>query len=72
MPKWTTHTEYREVLTLIGQQEDARDAMDWLHSEGYTIAQSGPYSNREMWPKVDVDRFKFIAWRDMEGIEWKD
>jgi hypothetical protein len=25
-----------------------------------------------MWPKVDITRFKFIAWRDMEGIEFAD
>jgi hypothetical protein len=72
MAPWTTRTEYREIVTLIGKQEDAKAAMDYLHTGGFSIAQSGPFSNKEMWPKVDITRFKFIAWRDMEGIEFAD
>lgn len=72
MPKWSVKREYREYVTLIGRQVDAKEAMEWLHDEEFTISQCGPYSDAEMWPKVDPDRFKFIAHRDTEEIEWSD
>lgn len=54
-----------ERLTVVGKMDDSRRVMEWLHSRGFRLVRSGPYTDREMHPMVDVKRFKFVAEREI-------
>lgn len=54
-----------ERLTIVGKEQDSRRVMKWLAERGFRIIQSGPYTDREMHPNVDLTRFKFVAEREI-------
>jgi hypothetical protein len=54
-----------ERLTVIGKIADSQRVMAKLHEFGFRIIQSGPYTDREMHPSVDMTRFKFVAEREI-------
>lgn len=54
-----------ERLTVIGQKKDSERVTAWLTERGFRFIQSGPYTDREMFPRVDVERFKFIVEREL-------
>jgi hypothetical protein len=54
-----------ERLTIVGQSKDSERTMKWLAARGFRIVQSGPYTDREMFPTVDVERFKFVVEREV-------
>lgn len=61
--------EIIERITIIGPSEESREAYQWLGRGDYRIVTSGPYRDREMWPKVDVSRYKITAERAIERPE---
>lgn len=55
-----------ERLTIVGQREDSERVTAWLADQGFRFVQSGPYTDREMFPAVDVSRFRFTVERVLE------
>lgn len=55
-----------ERLTIAGQRKDSERVTKWLTARGFRFVQSGPYTDRKMFPSVDVKRFKFIVERVIE------
>lgn len=51
-------------VRVVGPHEDSAKAFAWLAEQGFHVVRSGPYTDREMDPRVDVTRFLFIAERD--------
>lgn len=55
-----------ERLTIVGQRKDSERVTKWLTERGFRFIQSGPYTDREMFPAVDVERFRFVVERVIE------
>ena len=70
MPEiWDKHVTERQNIqriTLIGPMSQGQAIMKALHDAGWRLTYSGPYSNRKMFPKVDMNQFHFIAERELE------
>lgn len=58
-----------EKLKLVGPMVDSKAVMTQLHEDGWRITQSGSYSDRKMFPKVDPTRFLYYAEREMDTAE---
>jgi hypothetical protein len=54
-----------ERITIVGKMEDSKRVMEYLYQAGYRVIRSGPYTDREMFPQVDIERFKFVAEREI-------
>ena len=66
MPDWIKEKVIVERITLIGPKDESKAAFDWLYENGYHTIRSGPYTDREMYPKVDIGRFLIVAEREVE------
>lgn len=42
---------------------EGQECLAWLYENDYTANRTGPYTDREMYPLVDGDRFLFTAER---------
>jgi hypothetical protein len=60
--RYTTKTEKFERRTFVGPFDESKEMLDALGTEWHII-RSGPYTDRKMWPKVDVTRYMLIAER---------
>jgi hypothetical protein len=58
-----------ERVTVSGPRADHTAARERLRESGYELRRSGPYSDRDMHPRVDVERFLYIAERTL--AEWE-
>ena len=63
--KFIQKRQMLERVRLVGPQDKSREVMEALALKGFRLIQSGPYTTRTMFPKVDPDRFLFIAERDI-------
>lgn len=48
-------------VKIVGQMEHAKPIMNELFNRGWRITRSGPYTDDDLFPKVDSSRFLFIA-----------
>jgi len=58
---------YIERIDVIGPMDEGETVLKALWAEGYRTIRSGPYTNRDMHPNVDMTRFLFIAEREIES-----
>lgn len=63
--KFIEKRQMLERVRLVGPQDKSREVMEALSRKGFRLIQSGPYTTKTMFPKVDPDRFLFIAERDI-------
>ena len=63
--KFISKRQMLERIRLVGPQDKSREVMEALAEKGYRLIQSGPYTTKTMFPKVDPDHFLFIAEREM-------
>ena len=68
MKQYITEAKNIERMTLVGPNSESKAVMQQLFEEGWRLIRSGPYSDREMFPAVDIDRFLFIAEREAINI----
>lgn len=53
-------------LTLVGPQSERQALFDLLlATPGWRAVRSGPYTDREMWPEVDTERFLIVVEREI-------
>ena len=64
---WQIETSLIERVRIIGPYVDGQECLQWLFEHGYTVKRSGPYTDREMFPKVDIERFLFDAEREIDA-----
>lgn len=55
--------QHVERLELSGPEDKAVEATAQLAREGYRVLRTGPYTDREMYPKLDHTRFMIVAER---------
>lgn len=46
---------------IVGSQLVSKTVLEKLHLAGAKVGRVGPYTDSDMWPKVDVDRFLFTG-----------
>jgi hypothetical protein len=63
--KFIEKRQMLERIRLVGPQAKSAEVMEALARKGFRLIQSGPYTTKSMFPKVDPDRFLFIAERDI-------
>lgn len=63
--KFIEKRQMLERVRLIGPQDKSRAVMEALARKGFRLIQSGPYTTKTMFPKVDPTRFLFIAEREI-------
>jgi hypothetical protein len=69
MPAYDKFTKERSTLerrTLVSPMEKGQETLNALHADGWRTVRSGPYTNKRMFPKVDINRFLFVAEREVE------
>lgn len=60
--KATTHVHAR----LVGPYAEGVKVLEHLHADGWRVTRSGPYTNKALFPKLDMSRFLFLAEREIE------
>lgn len=65
-PDWIAERLTVERITLVGPMEESKNASSWLYENSYHTIRSGPYTDREMYPKANIGRFLIIAEREVE------
>lgn len=58
-----------EHIRVVGPTDLAEPAAATLASYGFRVTRSGPYTDREMHPTVDVKRFLFLGERQVREFE---
>ena len=58
--------QHVERLELSGPQDKAVEATSQLLREGYRVLWTGPYTDREMYPRLDHTRFMIVAERTVK------
>jgi hypothetical protein len=48
-------------VRLTGPRAQAEATLEWVHGQEGHVVRSGPYTDSEMHPMVDVDRFLIVA-----------
>ena len=48
-------------VEVVGPIESREATFDDLYDEGFTVTRSGPYTDRNIFPKVDPERFCIVA-----------
>lgn len=66
MEQFITKTLRIERITLVGPASEKKAVYVWMKQNGYWPVKSGPYSDVDMCPRVDVDRFLIVAERWIE------
>lgn len=61
---WHVKHKRFERVEVVGPVEERERVLHELHEAGFRTTWSGPYTDAELWPKVDPRRFKFIAERE--------
>jgi hypothetical protein len=56
--------EFQETASFVCPMSEAKSLMAALLDDGWHIRSSGPYTDRGMFPAVDVARFKCQVYRD--------
>lgn len=62
-PSWQMETTRLNRLRVVGPIAEFKRCMDWCETAGYVVRQRGPYTDQEMFPRADNDRFLIIAER---------
>jgi hypothetical protein len=65
--KFATLIDRVERFRVVGPAAKAGEVMDALHANGFRLLRSGPYTNKQMHPRLDMDRFLYIAEREIGG-----
>jgi len=66
-PRYNRYVKKRttlERIKVVGPMSESKDVMAELHADGWTINRSGPYTDRKIFPDVDMERFLFMAERE--------
>ena len=50
-----------ERLTIAGPMARSKDVMSMLHDDGWHLLRTGPYTDKDIYPRCNPDRFLFIA-----------
>lgn len=58
-----------ERVTVVGPMSECQIKMMSLHDKGFRVIRSGPYTDAEMHPQVDVTRYKLVGEREVECME---
>lgn len=64
--KYIQTREVVERVRLVGPASESDSVTASLVAARFRITQAGPYSDREMYPAVDLTRFLFIAERQID------
>lgn len=64
--KHRTQTEYIERGRFVGPMSEGQAVLKALHDDGWRTVRSGPYTDKQMHPRVDDSRFLFIMECDLE------
>lgn len=49
-------------VRIVGPHDQGKRIIMAIFDMGGRVERSGPYTNEEMFPKMDIERFLFIAW----------
>jgi len=63
-----TSRELIERRNFVGPMSESGRIMAALHADNWRIIRSGPYTDRAMFPDVDITRFLFLAERADESL----
>lgn len=55
-----------ERVEIIGDMTDRQCTLMEMDRDGWSVKAIGPYTDRKMFPTVDVTRFRLVAERVME------
>lgn len=55
-----------ERIEIVGLMTDRQSTLDEMDNEGWSVKAIGPYTDRRMFPTVDVTRFQLVAERAVE------
>ena len=53
--------EHITVIEVVCPMERGHEAMTMLHATGWSITRCGPYSDRDTFPDVDIERAQLVA-----------
>jgi hypothetical protein len=65
---WTVEAKRIERLRIVGPYAEGKECLEWLYANGFSVTRSGPYTDREMHPACDIERFLFTAEREIERV----
>lgn len=66
---YAEHIKKRQVferVELIGPMDQGRAVLNELYDAGFRTIRSGPYTDKEMFPRCDDKLFQFIAEREVQ------
>lgn len=52
-------------ISLVGPTGESKTVLEALYADGWRVTRSGPYTDEEMFPRVDMTRFLFNAERQI-------
>ena len=55
-----------EQITLVGPRSESTRVIDELSADGFRVTRSGPYTDKDLYPKLDMTRFLLKAERTLE------
>lgn len=64
--KYIRKHEHFERIEVVGPMDDSDRILKELHDDGWSGKRIGPYTDKKMWPKVDMKRFLFVMERECE------
>ncbi|MDQ3918735.1 MAG: hypothetical protein M3348_09685 [Acidobacteriota bacterium] len=64
---WQLETSKLEEVRIVGPFADGSECLQWLYDNGFSVQRSGPYTDRDMHPDVDITRFLFTAVRKIDA-----
>lgn len=65
--KYIKERRLLERVRMVGPMSKSKEVMAALYDSGFRMVQTGPYTNKRMFPKCDDKRFLFIAEREVEA-----
>lgn len=66
LPGFAISRETLEQVTIIGPQSKRKELFRFLDEGSFRVVRSGPYTDRKMFPRVDLTRVMIVAVRSAE------
>lgn len=64
--RYIVKRESFERIEVVGPMAEGKRVLQELHDAGWRTTRSGPYTDREIFPRADINRFLFIAEREIK------
>lgn len=64
---WSIQGERLERVEIVGPYTEGKECLEYLATEGYRVVRVGPYTDRKIHPRCDLERFLIRAERELKG-----